>query len=460
MAPRPRGAIYFSSPQQPMPDHTIPDDAFTRELQTIGTDIGNGRLQQAAQALNKIQRQAPLDARVPLLGVRLANAAGNLGGATQAAQRALELAPDWPVALMELALALTRQGQAEQAMPHARKAVRLAPQDLQVLPRAVAVAAQAKASKEAIAWAQAAQQLQPGNLVFPIFLGQYLMHDQDYVQARTHFDRVLDVDPQNVLALRGALSCALETKSEAEAIALADRLVALQPDDEDVRYFHALAHRQMPATQPRSVVTSLFDSYAPRFDLHLVRGLEYKVPERAAQIITELHPDRRFNLLDLGCGTGLLGVYLGRIDGHLIGVDLSGKMIEQAARHGLYSRFHQVNLLDALRDTPADHYEVIACLDALIYVGELAPVIPNALRILKPGGHFVFSCETAEEDEADMVLRGKSQRYAHKASYVERLCREAGFDEVRIEHLPALRMEAKVPLPGYIVVARKPVATH
>ena len=115
-------------------------------------------------------------------------------------------------------------------------------------------------------------------------------------------------------------------------------------------------------------------------------------------------------------------------------------------------------MLDALRETPADHYEAITCTDVLVYVGELAPVIPNALRILKPGGHFIFSCEAAGEDEADLVLREASNRYAHKASAVERQCREAGFDAVTIEHLPTLRMEGGQPLPGFLVTARKPLA--
>ena len=66
-----------------------------------------------------------------------------------------------------------------------------------------------------------------------------------------------------------------------------------------------------------------------------MRGLKYKAPERTAQILTELHPDRRFNLLDLGCGTGLLGVYLGPINGFIIGVDLSARMIEQAGADAL-----------------------------------------------------------------------------------------------------------------------------
>ena len=72
------------------------------------------------------------------------------------------------------------------------------------------------------------------------------------------------------------------------------------------------------------------------------------------------------------------------------------------------------------------------------------------------GGHFVFSCEAASEDEADLVLREKVNRYAHKASAVERQCREAGFDEVIVEHLPTLRTEGGTPVPGFLVTARKP----
>ena len=113
---------------------------------------------------------------------------------------------------------------------------------------------------------------------------------------------------------------------------------------------------------------------------------------------------------------------------------------------------------DYLDGTPADHYEVITCLDALVYVGDLAPVIPNAFRILKAGGHFIFTCEAASEDEADLVLRPGSNRYAHKASAVERQCREAGFDEVQFEHLESLRNEGGKALPGFIVIARKPLA--
>ena len=70
-----------------MSDHIIPDDPLTHELLRIRNLIGQGQLREAALALNQAQRAAPQDARVPMMGMRLATAAGNLEGATQAARR-------------------------------------------------------------------------------------------------------------------------------------------------------------------------------------------------------------------------------------------------------------------------------------------------------------------------------------------------------------------------------------
>ena len=433
-------------------------DLLTLELQTIRGLIEAEQLPQAAQALNALQRKAPRDARVPLLGMRLAERVGNLANATQAARRALALAPDWHVAQIELALLLAKQKQADEAMRLAMQAVAGAPHEAQVMVGAINVALFSERTEQTLRWAEDGVRRFPDHAGMRLFLARFLVAQGRPADAVPHYEFVLERAPDHEEALHGLLGCAQATQDEATARRCADRLLALKPFDENARYWHAVVHGQTPPTQPPGVVTEIFDSQAERFDVHLVRGLQYRVPDLVAKRLLELHPDRRFNLLDLGCGTGLVGVYLGRIEGHIIGVDLSGKMIEQAARHQIYSRFHQVNVLDALRETPADHYEAITAADVLIYVGDLTPVLPDALRILKPGGHFVFSCEAAGEDEADLVLRTPSNRYAHKASSVERQCRQAGFDPVEIEHLPSLRTEGGQPLPGFLVTARKPLA--
>ena len=435
----------------------IPLDPFTQALQHIRGLIEAGQLQPAAVALNAAQKQAPTDARVPLIGMRLAQRAGKPEQAVQSARRALALAPGWHVAQIELALLLAQQKQGDEAMQLAMQALASAPQEPQVMAGAINVALFSDRGEQTLAWAEDGVRRFPDNAGIRLFLARYLAAQKRHGDAAAQYEYVQQRAPANEEALQGLLDCALALGDDGQARAWADRLLALKPDDPGAQYWHAVAHGRTPETQPPEVVTNIFDGYAQNFDMHLVRALQYRVPERVAQILLEKHPDRRFNLLDLGCGTGLVGVYLGRIEGHIIGVDLSERMIEQAARHGIYSRFHHVNVLDALRETPADHYEAITCTDVLVYVGDLAPVIPNAFRILKADGHFIFSCEAAAEDEADLVLR-PSQRYAHKASSVERQLRTAGFDDIVIEHLPTLRMEGDAPLPGFLVVAHKPAA--
>lgn len=430
--------------------------SLDKELLRIHQLIIGNDLQAAALALNQVQSVSPTDPRIPLLGMRLADRAGNLAKATIAARRATALAPGWPVATIELALLLTRQNQFDEAMSLARQAVKAAPKEPMVLARAVAIAEQAGQAEALLSWAHTMLELQPEHQGVRLALASQLVEQKEYDQARQHFMRLLEFNPEMLKAHLGIISCALQLNDFPEAIRYADAALNRWPDDESIQHGHALAHGKTPPSQPATVVTSLFDGYAESFDRHLISHLKYRIPEMIANALLDIHPDRRFNLLDLGCGTGLVGVYLGRINGHMIGVDLSEKMIDEAIKHNLYSRFHQVNLIDALRETPSNLYEVITCADVLVYVGDLGQVLPNALRVLKPSGHFIFSCEAAANDEADLVLRSPSNRYAHKASAVERQCREVGFDDVQITHLETLRMEGGKPLPGFLVVARKP----
>ncbi|RYF48311.1 MAG: methyltransferase domain-containing protein [Cytophagaceae bacterium] len=160
-------------------------------------------------------------------------------------------------------------------------------------------------------------------------------------------------------------------------------------------------------------------------------------------------------MLDLGCGTGLLGACLGRIQGAMVGVELSPRMIEQAARHNVYDKFHNVDLHDALEATPPALYDVIAALDVFIYAGDMTAAIPQAFAILRSGGYFFFSCERTDESGDDLVLRA-SQRYAHKASHIESLCREAGFGELQIDPV-VLRYENNQPVEGFLAMAKKTV---
>src|ERR1043165_1981245 len=58
---------------------------------------------------------------------------------------------------------------------------------------------------------------------------------------------------------------------------------------------------------PAKFVERFFESYADNFDPHLVDTLEYPMPELLREMVLSAAPGRRFDILDLGCGTGLCG---------------------------------------------------------------------------------------------------------------------------------------------------------
>jgi predicted TPR repeat methyltransferase len=433
-----------------------PADPFAKRLQTVNHLINSGKLPEAADRLNAARKSSPGDPRVYLMGMRLAEAAGNPKAAQESARKAAELAPEWPVAVTELAFLLARQNQFKDAMEFAEKAVRLDGNNPEVLARVIDIAHRAQSIDRAIAWLERAAEISPDNSNIKLLLARDWRHTGQHDKALAAYDRLLETSPTDSHALMGRAQTALAAGNTALALKDCEALQALHPDDEEVLFHLELARGNTPKRLPAKMVRSIYDGFADIFDQHVVAGLKYKLPREVARIITERYPDRKLNVLDLGCGTGLLGACLGRIQGGMVGVELSPEMIEQATRHGVYDRFHNVDLLDALEATPESLYDVIAALDVFVYVGDISRAIPGAFRILGGGGHFIFSCETALESEADLVFR-PTNRYAHKASHVESMCRAAGFEEVAIDPVN-VRFENNEPVEGFLVIARKPAA--
>lgn len=439
---------------------------YLAHLKSIEQQINQDQLQEAAQQLNLLVKTDPHDPRLFLLGSRLAEAAHNPQGVLEAARKAHELALGWPTATIYLAGVLASHGEAEEAMSLAEQAIQQgaseayrAGNETELLTKAAALAQRLGLHTKALQWLRQAEQINPDNLTVRHQIGRSQMYSGDPANAVITFTELLQRRPNNPALLNDRLRASLDAQQTAQAILDGEALVAMEPDNEVHQFYLDIARGVTPKTQPAAVVTELFDGYAASFDRSLVIQLKYKLPRDVAQMIHQWHPDRKGDVLDLGCGTGLLGVCLGRIEGALVGVDLSAAMIEQAGRHRLYGSFHRVNVLDALRDTPENLYHVIAALDVLIYIGDLATVIPNAQRILLPGGRFVFSCETGAKNET-VANPGYSlqsnYRYTHQPNYVQGLLEQAGFEEIAMEDR-VLRYERDEPVAGILVTARKPL---
>jgi predicted TPR repeat methyltransferase len=428
-------------------------DRTAKRLQTVRHLIASGKFSEAAERLRGVVKSEPADPRVYLVGMQLAEAVGQPKDAEQAGRRAVQLAPDWPVALTELALLLARQNQFESAIEHAQKAMALDGDNPDVLGRAIGVAHRTKRLDLAKLWLTRAIAMAPDNVEIRRQLAWDLRLTGELEEAVNAYDALLAADPADAVARMGRAQTLLALGQGERAAADTAALLAADPANENYGFWDEVAQGRTPSRQPVAMVRDMYEGMASSYDQHVVAELKYKLPREAARKIRELYP-RELNVLDLGSGTGLLGACLGRIDGALIGVEISPRMVEQAARHNVYDRFHTVDLIEALQETPDGLYDVVAALDVLIYVGDITGAVPNAFRVLRPGGHFIFSCETALPTEADLVLR-PTQRYAHKASHVEALCRAAGFEPVTLEPMQ-LRYENLEPVQGFLVTAKKP----
>jgi len=440
-----------------MSSTTLREQEHVKQLQYIERVIGENRLTDAARMLNTLAKTAPQDPRIFLLGSLMAEAANNLDGMLTAAKKAVDLAPGWPVASIRLAGVYSAKGQTSLAVQTAEQAIFEATQDnslaTEYLTRAAAIAVKCQHYPQAALWAEQASAMAPESAQLKHLMAEAQAYNGQYEEAIALYTELLLQEPDNTDFLHDRLLAYINTAQTPLAQQDAERLVALAPDNETFTYYASLLKGETPATQPASVVTRLFDTSAAQFDQHLIGSLQYTLPQDVAQWILDWYPDKKVDVLDLGCGTGLLGASLGPLKGVIVGVDLSTKMIEKAAQRGVYAQFNQVNVLDALQATPENHYDVITALDVLIYVGDLSTVIPNAHRILTPGGRFVFSCEAAPKKVKTFALQA-TQRFVHQQDHVNKLLKAAGFGQIQME-TRALRLEAGEPVQGFVVTAQK-----
>ena len=111
-----------------------------------------------------------------------------------------------------------------------------------------------------------------------------------------------------------------------------------------------------------------------------VDSAEYSGPVIAAKLLNQHLNNKKARILDAGCGTGLVGVELQRLDYiHVDGFDLALEMAELASASGAYRQVTgNIDMLRAIEDYPQREY------DALLSIGvfTLGHVPPQALEVL------------------------------------------------------------------------------
>lgn len=237
-----------------------------------------------------------------------------------------------------------------------------------------------------------------------------------------------------------------------EGRAALERAVALGNEVELNRFvLAALRGEAVPDGPPRDYVKGLFDSYAERYDDHLVQALGYRGPQQLLAFLPAGWQGEA--ALDLGCGTGLAAPLLTPRVIALDGVDLSPRMVEKARLRGGYRTLAAADALEwmAGRDR---QYDLVLAAEVFLYLGALEPPLAAAARVLRPGGWVLFSVEEAPPG-AGMVLAPTS-RYQHDEACVRAAAAACGLQWHDMAR-GTLRLEQGQPLQGLFVALRSPL---
>ena len=245
---------------------------------------------------------------------------------------------------------------------------------------------------------------------------------QDRQGALTAYAHALDLDPDDMIGVRLQLA----------GLGAGDGLPAITP----------------------AYVRALFDGYAPRFERHLVGALNYRGPALILAALDALRdaPAQYGTVLDLGCGTGLMGRALAGRAKHLVGVDLSPAMLALARGTALYERLVEGDLSAFLAGEPASCADLVVAADVLIYLADLGPVFAGIRRVLRPGA---LAAVSVQSHEGEGVVLGPDGRYAHSDAHLREAAAAAG---LTIPATPpaAVRRERGTDVPGCIAILCRP----
>lgn len=264
--------------------------------------------------------------------------------------------------------------------------------------------------------------------------------DGSFPQAATFFKKALELNPSDGHALVQLASLELDDESNSEVLANVKEL--------DPEY-----------------VGALFDGYSSRFETELVDVLHYKghiLLYESLQAMWKLTPISDVNnIVDLGCGTGLLGELI--VNDlpwvELYGVDLSERMVDISRRRKskagktIYSSVVRADASQYLSSLEKQSIDCVVASDVFIYIGDISAILEESSKCLVQGGLIAFTVEgydNIQDSNGGMRLL-PSGRFGHSKSYIQKVAKSQGF-EVSSWRDCVLRRQGGQDVKGAVVV--------
>ncbi|MEO8301598.1 MAG: tetratricopeptide repeat protein, partial [Rhizomicrobium sp.] len=267
-------------------------------------------------------------------------------------------------------------------------------------------------------------------------------------KARASFEQALAIRPGNPDTHYSLGILYSEAGDQGKAALHLRHCLERDPDDSrgaGILLAH-LGAAHAPDRTPNAHLLKLYDVRARFWD----QENTYFAPRLVADALRQHAPRAKLDILDIGCGTGLMGAAVRDLAQRLDGVDLSPAMLEKAHAKSVYDRLEQAEIVSFLAAHP-NSYDAIAGAATLIHFGDLRAVFQAAAASLRDNGLFVFTLFS--QDDADFAVAASSKLaqsgcYRHSAAYVERLAPDCGFSVVAVERVIHEHDQDGNPVPG------------
>ena len=99
-------------------------------------------------------------------------------------------------------------------------------------------------------------------------------------------------------------------------------------------------------------------------------------------------------VLDVGCGGGILSESMAQRGAQVTGIDLAEKSLQVAQLHALEAGVqleYRCVAVEALAQEKPQAFDVVTCMEMLEHVPDPASVVRACAALVKPGGHVFFS---------------------------------------------------------------------
>ncbi|MEU9286119.1 class I SAM-dependent methyltransferase [Streptomyces sp. NPDC048275] len=142
-------------------------------------------------------------------------------------------------------------------------------------------------------------------------------------------------------------------------------------------------------------------------------------------------------VLDLGCGTGVpTARQLTDAGFEVVGIDLSGGMVELAQEYVPGATFHQLDLADLRPGGPRDlgRFDAVAAFFSLLMLprAEIPLALLTVRHLLAPGGLFILSMVEADVDDFSIPFLGNTIRVSgYLKEDLRKVIESGGFEIVK-----------------------------